>query len=90
MGQKSGGFPLLPEEVAITLKSALRDRCRWGVSPSDKSLHVDGIGRDGDRQSFRFGPPNRPISRSVLETCLRRFGLSNTGTAEYLLSRLPP
>ena len=90
MAQRSGEGPLLPEEVAIALQAALGDRCRWGVSPSDEYLHFDGMDRDGDRQSFRFGPSNRPIPRSVLQTCLRRFGLSNTGTAHYLLSRLPP
>ena len=88
MVQRSGEDPLLPEEVAITLKAELGDRCRWGVSPSGKSVHIDGINRYGDRQSFRFGPPTRRVPRPVLETCLLRFGLSDTGTAEYLRGRL--
>ena len=88
MGQRSGEGPLLPEELAITIRAALGDQCQWAVSHSDQSVHVDGIDRDGGRQSFRFGPPAQPISRSVLETCLRRFGLSDTGTAEYLRGRL--
>ena len=88
MVQRSGEDPLLPKEVAIALKAELEARCQWGVSPSDKSVHVDGIGPVGGRQSFRFGPPDQPISRSVLETCLRRFGLSDTGTADYLRGRL--
>lgn len=88
MVQRSGEGPLLPEELAITIRAALGDQCQWAVSHSGETLHVDGIDRSGDRQSFRFGPPNRRVPRPVLETCLRRFGLSDTGTAGYLRGRL--
>lgn len=90
MVQRSGEGPLLPEQVAIALQAELGDRCRWGVSLSGNTLYVDGIARDDNRRLFRFGSLGQPITRIALETCLRRFGLSSTGMANYLFQRLPP
>ena len=89
MVERSGEGQLLPEDVAIALQAELGDRCRQGVSHSGETLYVDGIGRDGNRRLFRFAALDESVTCSALETCLRRFGLSDTGMAEYLRQRVP-
>ena len=89
MVERSGEGQLLPKDIAIALQAELGDRCRWGVSHSGETLYVDGIGRDDNRRLFQFTALDQSVTRSALETCLRGFGLSYTGVAEYLRQRVP-
>ena len=81
--------PPLPQDVALAIKAQLDPMCQLGHSVSGTTLVIEAICPDGERRLYTFGTPlDRPVSSVDLAACLRRFGLSDTGTAKYLFQRL--